>query len=59
MRLTNVDLAATSGETLGGSVIRNDGSWSGGWSAVRRTAPGTFSLAVPRGFAAVVHLMAR
>ncbi len=59
IRLTNIDLAATSGETLGRSAIRDDGSWSGRWSTVRRTAPGSFSVALPPGSAAVVHLMAR
>ncbi|MDR3457622.1 MAG: hypothetical protein P4N60_09265 [Verrucomicrobiae bacterium] len=32
------DIAATAGETLGGAEIRNDGTWSGGWSPLNAAA---------------------
>jgi hypothetical protein len=48
------DVAATTGETLGGGVIQNDGSWNGSW----RTLDLISSVKVPPASAVIVRLSA-
>jgi hypothetical protein len=49
------DVAATTGETLGGAIIRNDGSWRGNW----KTLGSLSSIKVPVAGAAVIRLTNR
>jgi hypothetical protein len=48
------DVAATSGETLGGAAIQNDGNWNGTWASVDDSTGGVFHVRVPAASAAVV-----
>jgi hypothetical protein len=50
------DIAATSGETLGGGEIKNDGSWDGKWTTLPVNKSGIFAVNVPSGSAAIVRL---
>lgn len=52
------DVAATSGITLGGSEIKNDGSWSAEWKNVPSDGSGKMSVTVPAGSALLVRLSA-
>ncbi len=50
------DIAATSGETLGGGEIKNDGSWNGQWTTLPTDKSGIFAVNVPAGSAVIVRL---
>jgi hypothetical protein len=50
------DVAAASGVTIGGSEIKSDGSWSGGWKTLPSRA-GAISVTVPAASAIIVRLM--
>ena len=52
LTIPNHDVAATSGETLGGASIQNDGTWSGSWKPLESTT----SLTVPAASAAIIRL---
>lgn len=53
----NQDVAATSGELLGGAKIQPDGSWNGTWSALGFSVrDGVFVVPVPAATAAIVRL---
>jgi hypothetical protein len=53
------DVSATSGETLGGVEIQNDGSWNGTWTDLPSDATGAFVINVPAASATVVRLSAK
>ena len=53
------DLAATSGETLGGNEIREDGSWSGAWQDISWSRKEAFTVKVPPASAVIVKLSGR
>ena len=48
------DASATSGETLGGGSIKNDGNWNGTWTSLDDPKKGKFSVNVPACSAVVV-----
>jgi len=53
------NVAATSGETLGGAFIRSDGSWNGTWaplSATNLNSDSTFVVKIPAASAAIIKL---
>jgi hypothetical protein len=51
------DVAATSGETLGGAAIEKDGTWTGTWQPLNsKTLKGTFTLEMPPASAAIIKL---
>ena len=51
------DVAATSGITLGGALIQEDGTWNGHWTALApASATGRFTINLPAASAAVVRL---
>jgi len=52
----NNDVAATSGVTLGGGEIANDGSWSGKWMPVETRTSGKVAVTVPAATAIVLKL---
>ena len=56
---TDNDLAATSGVTLGGAAIEDDGTWKGSWTALPAPSAGRFTVSLPPATAAVVRLDAR
>ncbi|HUB87608.1 MAG TPA: hypothetical protein VMB22_06920, partial [Verrucomicrobiae bacterium] len=61
LTVSNNDVAATSGETLGGAEIKNDGSWNGKWQNLDvpltdNLDNGVFYLKIPSASAAVVKL---
>ena len=50
------DVAATSGETLGGGEITNDGSWNGKWTTLPANELGIFAVKVPAANAVIIKL---
>jgi hypothetical protein len=52
------DIAATSGETLGGGEINNDGNWNGKWTALPTNRLGIFAVKVPAASAVIIKLSA-
>lgn len=52
----NADVTATSGITLGGASIGNDGSWNGTSSSISPSSSGDFAIDVPAASAAIVEL---
>lgn len=50
------DVAATTGITLGGAEIQNDGSWDGQWQDLAVAKPGAITLKVPAGSASIIRL---
>lgn len=58
MSVPGGDISATSGETLGGAAIGDDGTWNGSWTDLpsASTGPGQFKLIVPAASAAVFKL---
>jgi len=48
------DLAATSGVTLGGAEIKNDGRWQGAWTPLAGDGNGVFTLELSAATAAIV-----
>lgn len=52
------DIAATSGETLGGGEIKNDGSWAGKWTTLPTNSLGIFAVKVPAASAVIIKLSA-
>jgi hypothetical protein len=51
MKAPGNNVAATSGETLGGAQIQTDGTWNGAWSPLN-----SFKITIPAASAAVVRL---
>jgi hypothetical protein len=51
------DISATSGVTLGGAAIQDDGSWQGNWKRQPPTSDGKFEIVVPAATAAIVKLV--
>jgi hypothetical protein len=56
MRLAGPSPTATSGVTLGGAAVDNDGKWNGGKSEPVRITGGKAYLDVPAGSAALITL---
>ena len=54
----NSDVAATSGETLGGGEIKNDGSWNGKWTTLPTNELGIFAVKVSAASAVIIKLSA-
>ncbi len=52
----NGDIAATTGTTLGGVEIKNDGSWSGNWTELKQVKAGMFTFEVSPSSAVVVKM---
>jgi hypothetical protein len=53
----NSDVMATAGVTLGSAPIKDNGSWSGTWTALAApSSNGSFSVPVPAAAAAIVRL---
>ena len=50
------DVAATTGVTLGGAQIKNDGSWDGNWKLLPSNKTGAFTITVPAASAVIVEL---
>jgi hypothetical protein len=50
------DVAAQTGVTLGGAVIREDGTWAGTWTALAPSPAGAFTVKVPAASAAIIRL---
>jgi hypothetical protein len=50
--------ATTTGTTLGGAVIANNGSWLGEWTPLSPSSSGGVTLSVPSASAAVIHIRA-
>ena len=59
LAVTGNDLAATSGVTLGGAAIEDDGTWKGSWTALPVPSAGRFTVALPPATAAVLRLEGR
>jgi hypothetical protein len=55
LSVPNNEVAATTGETLGGAVIQSDGSWNGSWKPVDSTS----EFIVPAASAMVLMLIAK
>ncbi|HSY18673.1 MAG TPA: hypothetical protein VK815_10080 [Candidatus Acidoferrales bacterium] len=51
LKSPNGDIAATTGQTLGGAEIKNDGTWSGSWSPLN-----SMVLKIPAATAVIVKL---
>ncbi len=56
LRAPNNDIAATTGVTLGGASIAEDGSWNGTWQPLSASEAGEFQLRLPAASAAIVKL---
>ena len=52
------EVAATSGETLGGAEIKSDGSWQGTWTTLPTDRSGIFAVKVPAASAVIIKLVA-
>ena len=48
------DIAATTGQTLGGVEIKNDGSWNGKWIMLPTNELGILAVKVPAASAAII-----
>ncbi len=59
LRSLQDDVGATSGVTLGGAAIKDDGGWAGSWERLERSGGGEFVVKMPVASAAVVRLVVR
>lgn len=59
LKSSNGDVGATTGVTIGGAMIKDDGSWSGDWKYLKPSSDGEFSVMLPPASAVVVKLVPR